>query len=224
MDDFRTLTREEARRFYDRFGAKQDDQGWYEDVAIAALEKKARFDAAASVVELGCGTGRLAAELLDQRLGAHCRYLALDQSATMCSIAASRLEKFGARVEVRQSDGAPVLPLSDSAADRVLTTYVLDLLSAADIATFLADAHRLLSREGLLCAVGLTPGERGVSRAVTALWSRIHRKNPEKVGGCRPLRLAEHLPAAHWKIEHREVVVAWGIASEIVIATPQTTG
>ena len=220
MDDVRTLTREEARRFYDRFGVKQDDQGWYEDVAIAALEKKARFESAASVVELGCGTGRLAAELLEKRLPPQCRYLGLDQSATMCGLAATRLKKFGARVEVRQSDGAPALPLPDGAADRVLTTYVLDLLSAADIATFLADAHRVLSREGLLCAVGLTPGERGISRAVTALWSRIHRKNPEKVGGCRPLRLADHLPAAHWKIEHREVVLAWGIASEVVMASP----
>jgi ubiquinone/menaquinone biosynthesis C-methylase UbiE len=219
MDDVRTLTREEARRFYDRFGAKQDKQGWYEDAAIAALEARAKFEQASSVVEFGCGTGRLAAELLEKKLPAECRYLALDQSETMCGLAKARLEKFSARAQVRQSDGAPSIPLPDGAADRVVTTYVLDLLSIADIAAFQADARRVLRAGGLLCAVGLTPGERGMSRAVTALWSRIHRKNPAKVGGCRPLRLADHLPAALWKIEHREVVSAWGIASEVVIAS-----
>ncbi len=219
MKDSRTLTHEEARRFYDRFGAKQDGQGFYEDAATAALEAASDFEHARSVVEFGCGTGRLAASLLEKRLPAECRYVGVDLSETMCALATKRLEPWRERAEIRRTDGAPALPTAAAPVDRVLTTYVLDLLSVDDIAAFVADAHRVLAPGGRLCAVGLTPGERGISRAVSALWSGLHARAPAKVGGCRPLRLAEHLPADRWTVAHREVVVSWGIASEALVAT-----
>jgi hypothetical protein len=62
------LTHEEARRFYDRFGALQDWQCFFEDPAIRAMVTFARFPSALSVVEFGCGTGWLAEELLDHHL------------------------------------------------------------------------------------------------------------------------------------------------------------
>jgi len=215
-----TLSHEQARRFYDEFGARQDQQGWYEDPANAALIAKARLGEAAGVLEFGCGTGRLAAKLLAEQLPQHCNYLALDASATMCELARVRLKAWAARAEVRQTDGNMVLPRPPHSVDRLLTTYVLDLLSLADIEKFLREAHRVLEPDGLLCAVGLTPGERGISRSVTGLWRYIHRKNPLRVGGCRPLQLAQSLSQQHWRVMHREVVVAWGLASEVVIASP----
>jgi hypothetical protein len=33
----RTLTRAEARSFYDKFGSKQDEQAFYEDAALSAM-------------------------------------------------------------------------------------------------------------------------------------------------------------------------------------------
>jgi len=216
-----TLSREQARRFYDEFGAKQDQQGWYEDSATAALSAVARFDTASSLLEFGCGTGKLAQQLLSEHLPQHCRYLGLDVSTTMCALAQGRLAQFQPRAEVQQTDGSMRLPVPTASVDRVLTTYVLDLLSLADIEVFLAEAHRVLSQDGLLCAVGLTPGERGVARWVTALWRRIHRSNPARVGGCRPLRLIDSLAGARWQVLHRKVVVAWGLASEVVLARPR---
>jgi trans-aconitate methyltransferase len=62
------LTSEQARRVYDRVGRAQDWQRFYEDAATADLVAHAGFDAAHSIVELGCGTGRLAAGHLT-RLG-----------------------------------------------------------------------------------------------------------------------------------------------------------
>ena len=217
-----TLSHEQARQFYDQFGAKQDQQGWYEDPATRALTAAARFETATQVVEFGCGTGRFAAALLGERLPPQAHYLGLDASTTMCSLARQRLEPWSARVAVQHTDGRPQLPCASASVDRVLTTYVLDLLSVADIAAFLTDAHRVLMPGGLLCAVGLTPGERGVSRWVTALWRRIHRANPMRVGGCRPLCLAELLPEQSWSLVHREVVVTWGLASEVLVARPKS--
>lgn len=215
------LSHEQARRFYDDFGAKQDQQGWYEDPATDALSAKARFETAGSVLEFGCGTGRLAVSLLAERLPAQCSYLGLDASTTMCTLARQRLGAWQPRAEVLQTDGSMQLPVADASVDRLLTTYVLDLLSQADIQMFLAEAHRVLTPGGLLCAVGLTPGERGMSRWVSALWRRIHRGNPARVGGCRPLQLVPSLPTDRWQVLHRQVVVSWGLASEVVIATPR---
>ena len=55
-----TLSHEEAQRFYDRFGAKQDWQRFYEDRAISELVAHGALADAQSVVEFGCGTGRIA--------------------------------------------------------------------------------------------------------------------------------------------------------------------
>lgn len=217
-----TLPRSEAKAFYDRFGAKQDEQGWYEDPPVAGLIAHADFGAAKCVVELGCGTGRLAATLLAESLPKEARYVGIDLSATMVAIATDRLAPFGERAKVHATDGTIPLPVPDASVDRVLSTYVLDLLSEADIAVFLADAHRVLAPGGKLCLVGLTFGERGLSRLVSRFWSSVQRKNPVKVGGCRPLRMTDHLPRERWRIDHREVVTAWAIPSEVVVATPSS--
>ena len=53
----RTLSHVEARRFYDRFGSRQDDQKWYEDAAIADLIAHSEFEGAGNV--FGDGRGPL---------------------------------------------------------------------------------------------------------------------------------------------------------------------
>ena len=59
----RTLTYAEAKKFYDRYGARQDRGAWYEDPAVAFLLEHGAFDTARAVFELGFGTGRLAERL-----------------------------------------------------------------------------------------------------------------------------------------------------------------
>jgi hypothetical protein len=54
----RMLSHEEARAFYDWFGARQDSQRFYEDPALCDLLGHADFGEARSVFEFGCGTGR----------------------------------------------------------------------------------------------------------------------------------------------------------------------
>jgi hypothetical protein len=52
----KTLSHHEAKAFYDRFGARQDGQAFYEDGALQELVRHARFAHAREVVEFGCGT------------------------------------------------------------------------------------------------------------------------------------------------------------------------
>lgn len=212
------LTHEQARRFYDAFGSRQDGQEFYERPAVEDLLAHMCLDEAGAVVEFGCGTGRIGAELLQQWLPANATYLGLDVSSTMVGLARERVGAFGARAAIRQTDGSPHIDAPDGAFDRFLSTYVLDLLSEADIDTALAEAHRVLRPGGLVGLVGLTPGNTGVSKLVTWVWQRIHRLRPQLVGGCRPLDLAQRLPRDRFRIRHHNVVTPWGLASEILVA------
>lgn len=214
----RVLSHAEAKAFYDRFGAKQDLQRVYEDPAIDALLAHAGFASARSVVEFGCGTGRLAERLLGRALPADARYLGVDVSATMIGLARDRLARFGERARVVQTDGAPALPAAAGACDRFVSTYVLDLLADDDIAAVLAEARRLLAPGGRLCLVSLTFGRTVASRLLCSAWSGLHALRPQLVGGCRPIRLPDHLGGA-WRLEHHEVICTLGICSELVIAS-----
>jgi ubiquinone/menaquinone biosynthesis C-methylase UbiE len=212
------LSHEQARRFYDRFGARQDGQEFYERRAVEELLAQMELGSAHAVVELGCGTGRIAAELLRQWLPAEATYLGFDVSATMVGLARQRVAEFGARAEIRQTDGSPSIDAPDGAFDRFVSTYVLDLLSLDDVDAILAEAHRVLRPGGLLGLVGLTPGRRGLSKLVTLLWDGIHRLRPQLVGGCRPLELTPRLSSGKFRVHHHNVVTPWGLASELVVA------
>jgi ubiquinone/menaquinone biosynthesis C-methylase UbiE len=213
----RVLSHEEARDFYDRFGRKQDLQRIYEDPAIEVLVRHAQFDSARAVVELGCGTGRLAARLLADQLPAGATYVGFDISRTMVALAGRRLSRWAGRARVELTDGSPGLPVTDRSCDRFLSTYVLDLLSEDEIAAVLRDARRVLAPDGLLCLASLTFGQTLSSRLVGRLWSAIHSLNPTIVGGCRPLDLAA-IAAPDWAVLHREVVCTLGICTEVLIA------
>jgi ubiquinone/menaquinone biosynthesis C-methylase UbiE len=217
----RTLTHDQARAFYDRFGRGQDWQRFYEGRPVRALLEHGRFESASRVVEMGCGTGRFAQQLLQDELPVEATYLALDSSSTMVGLTRERLGAFGGRVEVRQTDGSMCLEVPSGSCDRFVANYVLDLLSSEDSHELLAEARRILRPAGLLCVVSLTHGFTFVSRLIEGLWARVHRWRPEAVGGCRPIALASLLDAADWRPAYRERFSSLGVASEVLVAELQ---
>jgi hypothetical protein len=102
------LTSEQARQVYDRIGRAQDWQRFYENAATADLVAHAGFDAAHSIVELGCGTGRFAAGLLTRHLPADASYVGVDLSPRMVALASERLRPWRdrARVSPRRRAGS----------------------------------------------------------------------------------------------------------------------
>ena len=212
------LTPQQARRVYDRIAGAQDSQRFYEDAATTELVAHARFGAARSVVELGCGTGRFAAALLGGHLPVDATYLGVDISPRMVSLAAGRLRPWANRAAVALVDGDADLPAPDGCADRFVANYVFDLLSPESIAAALAEARRLLVPGGLLCTTGLTDGEGGLAALVSRAWRGVWARWPAVVGGCRPVRLTDALEPPEWEVRHHSTVVAWGVASEVVVA------
>jgi SAM-dependent methyltransferase len=99
------FSREDARRFHDSFGSKQDAQGFYEDAALDALVEHSEFSLAQSVLEIGCGTGRLAARLLADCLPASAAYVGVDISETMAGLAWRRLGPWSGRARDQVSGG-----------------------------------------------------------------------------------------------------------------------
>ncbi|HKJ00202.1 MAG TPA: class I SAM-dependent methyltransferase [bacterium] len=204
--------------FYDRFGARQDHQGWYEDPALEQLITLGRLADAHAVCEFGCGTGRLAAWLLRSVLPADARYLGVDASASMIALATERVEPWTGRAEVHRTTGALRVPAEIATWDRFLSTYVLDLLSEDDILALLEEAARVLRPGGLLCVASLTHGRGALTGLVSRLWSVLYALHWRLVGGCRPLVLAPLLPPHRWRVLHDEAVSAWGITSEVLVA------
>jgi ubiquinone/menaquinone biosynthesis C-methylase UbiE len=212
------LSTEQARRVYDRIGALQDTQAFYEDRAVESLVRHGRFETAERVLEFGCGTGRFAFRLLSHHLPEGARYRALDLSPTMVRLSRERLAAFGDRVEVVLTDGSPPTAEPAASRDRFVSNYVLDLLSEDAIAAVLREAHRILEPGGLLCLVGLSTGCGALSRSVSSLWSRVHALRPALLGGCRPLELAARVLPTQWHIHHHEKLSPFGVTSEVVVA------
>ena len=212
------LSREQARRVYDRIGARQDTQAFYEDRATEILIQHGDFGAAHRVVEFGCGTGRFAVRLLSHHLPVDASYRGLDLSPTMVELSQARLATFGSRAEVILTDGSP--PTSEPAAsrDRFVSNFVLDLLSEDDIRAVVREAHRILIPGGLLCVSSLSSGAGAFSRLVSRAWSRVHALRPALVGGCRPLELLAWVPSQQWQIRHHSKLAPFGVPSEVVVA------
>jgi ubiquinone/menaquinone biosynthesis C-methylase UbiE len=212
------LDAEQARRVYDRIGRLQDTQRVYEGRAVAALVAAGTFPEAHAVLEVGCGTGALAARLLGGDLPSDARYVGVDLSPRMAAIARRRVAEFGDRAEIRIGDAAERLPADDGWADRVVSAYVLDLLTPGRAASMLAESARVLAPGGLLCLASLTTGSGRVARLLAAAWARLWAFRPQLVGGCRPSDMLPLLARPEWRVESARVVTTLGIATQVVIA------
>jgi ubiquinone/menaquinone biosynthesis C-methylase UbiE len=218
LPETRTLSHGEARRVYDLVGKKLDSQAFYEDRATDEIVRCGDFPNARSVFEFGCGTGRFAARLLREHLPESASYRAIDQSTTMVRVARSRLEPFGDRAEVVQTDGEPSFDPPPEPFDRFVSTFVFDLLSEQDIRAVLSQAHRDLRPSGLLCLASLSTGSTTLSRLTARLWSGVHRLRPSLVLGCRPIDLAPFLVESDWRIAHHIQLTPFGLPAEVFVA------
>jgi len=214
----RTLSKQAARTYYERFAGTQDQQGWYEDAALERLIAGGSFGRAKAVLELGCGTGRLAQQLLDRHLAPDARYLGLDISRAMLALAATRLAAQSNRAHLARADATAGMPLADRSVDRCIAAYLLDLLPHNQSLALIGEAKRVLVPGGLLCLASLTRGGSGLAGLGSWIWAGVQRLAPQWVGGCRPVRLTELLDDRDWEVLSRETVSPWSVASEIVIA------
>jgi ubiquinone/menaquinone biosynthesis C-methylase UbiE len=212
------LSREEVKSIYDRVGKLQDTQKFYEERALRDLVEHSGFADARAVIEFGCGTGSFAQQVLQHDLPPDARYVGVDISSTMVSLAKKRLSPLGKRAEVHQTDGSFLPSLPDGQFDRFISNYVLDLLPTEDAAAVVREAFRVLVPGGRICLVSLTHGTTPLSRFVSSTWTALQRRAPKLVGGCRPVELGELVDNHQWSVLHLARVTAFGVPSEILVA------
>jgi SAM-dependent methyltransferase len=211
------------RRHYDRLGAGQDREAWYEDPAFDDLIGHGEFAEAGRVLEIGPGTGRFARRLLDHELSQTALYVGLELSSTMAAIASRRLAPTGGRGRVCLADATAPWPVATASIDRVVATFVLDLMTVPQAQHVLSEARRCLRPGGLFCAASLSPGLTVRARARALVWRAVHTVAPLRVGGCRPISLSQ-LFDRHW---HCVAIVQRNIkncAIASIVATPQGRG
>jgi ubiquinone/menaquinone biosynthesis C-methylase UbiE len=102
------------------------------------------------ILELGSGSGAMAAELLERY--PTIRLTATDVDPTMRAAAARRLERFGDRVRVQEAD-ATRLPFGDASFDGVVSFIMLHHVIAWEDA--LAEVARVLRPGGMLAGYDL---------------------------------------------------------------------
>ncbi len=209
------LDRERLRSFYDRFGSKQDTQGFYEDAPLNALVSHCSLDEVQRVLEVGCGTGRFADSLLSGKLAADTTWTGIDLSSTMVELSRKRLARWGDRVSIRLTGGDMVFPAESESVDLLVCNYVLDLLPGGDIEAFFTEAGRVLRPGGQLGTVTLTIGNTPVSRVVSSLWKFIYRLRPGWVGGCRPVVVDDCIDGDVWSTVYSDTIVSAGIPSAV---------
>jgi len=215
----RTFTPEQARRYYERNAHKQDAQGWYEDSALDRLIALGDFGNASDVLEVGCGTGKLAEMLLRDHLPAHATYVGIDISMSMLARAGTRLKHYVPRAKLAPGDITLGLAAGTHTKDRMVAAYVFDLLSLAHSKRLLEDMHRVLRPGGLICIAGLTRETQEPDINIfSQLWALMQRVWPSLVGGCRPVQMLPLLAETQWQIVANETVAPRGLASEILIA------
>jgi ubiquinone/menaquinone biosynthesis C-methylase UbiE len=95
------------------------------------------------VIDVGCGPGFYAAELLEQ-VGPEGCVVGIDASAPMLAVAARRCEGRG-RAEFHEAP-ATALPVESGSFDRALSVQVLEYV--ADVPAALAEIHRVLRPGG----------------------------------------------------------------------------
>lgn len=214
------LSLSQARQVYNRIGRIQDWQAFYEDAATDVMVANASLAGEQTIFEFGCGTGRLAARLLEA-LPPSVSYLGVDISPVMIDLATRRLAAWPARAQVVLVDGSLPLPANDGSADRVFSTFVFDLLDPDYARAVLADLRRILTPDGRLCIASLTSGDRLFERAVSRTWMGLWRVAPLLVGGCRPIT-ASALLGHDWQVLFQSRVHRFGLVIDALIAAPGT--
>lgn len=204
------ISSETARRIYDWFGGRYD---WFEFYEARARERARHWldlGPGLQVLEAGVGTGKFLKEI---RIAVKPDGLAVgvDLSRVMLDLA-RRKGALVCEADVRH------LPLVGGRFDRVYAAYLLDLLPTASHPGVIEGFRRVLRPGGRLVVLSLTEGVDLPSRAVTAAWKAAYAISPVLCAGCRPLTLQDAVEDSDLELEEREVVVQFGVASEIVVA------
>ncbi|CAL1129264.1 unnamed protein product, partial [Cladocopium goreaui] len=213
--------------FYNLIGRLIDLVAPFEDVARESLTRLSGIKGdgpQVKVLEIGCGSGRWAKSLFPDGSEAPVsnvsQYLGVDYSSTMSNESARCLSQIQTARVVRgdaRRDGllAEACASFFGAPDRIVASYVLDILDEKDLQRVMSQCATLLrSSGGLFAAASIFPGS-----PLMELWESIWQTAPTVVGGCRPKDIRAKLQSLGWQVIATEVTDVLGYRSQVVLAS-----
>ena len=200
-----------AQKFYDRIGSRYDWFEFYEGRAKERAFQALQLEQGLWVLSVGVGTGK-ELEKIEQAVSPGGAAFGLDISPVM-----ARLTRERTAAAVCQAD-ARRLPFTDQRFDRLYAAYILDLLPLADISDLMLDFRKMLTPGGMMVVLALTEGIDLPSRALVGVWKEVFALSPAMCGGCRPLKLLQLVKEAGFSMVERQVIVQFGVPSELIVA------
>lgn len=206
-------------------GLYAEASGWRHDLWVWLFDRHAHsvvlewanVQAGMDVLEVGVGTGHVLSEIAARnRQG---RTIGVDLTPEMLAKARARLDHRGLSANLHEAD-ARDLPFADGSFDRILCTFLLDLLPQRDFLPVLREFFRLLRPGGQLLLAEAAPPQHPLEH----LWSWFYRLSPRMMGGCRGIRLGPYLEKAGFDIEKQQRVVRLSFPSEITLAKRSDDG
>ena len=208
-------TRSETRAFYNKISKIYDLMAEHSEgpVRRKCLHKLAPKPAE-TLLEIGCGTGHVTAELA-QAAGRRGRVYAVDLSDGMLGQTRQLLERerLGERVCLCCADAAK-MPFKDGQIDALFMSFTLELFDTPEIPVVLEECGRVLRSGGRLGIAALT--EAGHHELLVAAYEWTHRHFPNFLD-CRPIFARRSIEDAGFRVQDAEVAMMW-VPVEIVLA------
>lgn len=146
------------------------------------------------VLNVGAGTGRDHVRIREA-VGARGMAVVLDISTVMLRLARTRTGSPAVQGDARR------LSFQEASFDRLLCTYVLDLIPAADLPVVLQEFRRVLKPGGRMTLATLTEGVSVPSRLLVSARKALYAVSPVICAGCRPLLISSLVRGG--RIHHR---------------------
>lgn len=163
-------------------------------------------------LEVAVGTGLAFREIVKNNPAG--KNFGVDLTQAMLAKAGKKLEWLEGHYQLSIGD-AYALRFEDAQFDVLINNYMFDLLPEADFAKALAEFRRVLKPNGRLVLVNMTKGERFYQN----FYEMLYHINPNWMGGCRGVLLADILQKEGFKNISREMISQLEFPSEILTAT-----
>jgi ubiquinone/menaquinone biosynthesis C-methylase UbiE len=174
------------------------------------------------IVDLGCGWGRVAEQLLSH---VNFKYIGIDFSDEMLKVAREEVEKRGdGRVEFKNYDLTQGIPLDDNVADRILANWGIVYFPQEELKRVLAEVHRVLKPGGIFVCAAIVEGANFVLLLLRCLPEFINpkRRRVIKKGMKFGARIKKLFPL--YTKEQLELMIREAGELEIVDAYPTIWG
>lgn len=211
---------ERARHSYDRlsrvYGLLSDssEKRFVKD----AIEGLLRPEEGEVILEPGFGTGQ-ALLALAVAVGERGHVDGIDISAGMLEQARRRLDRHGLADRVGLHLGsATEMPFADDTYDAVFMSFTLELFGDDEMPAVLAESGRVMKSGGRLCVACMST--RGGDAVMERLYGWSHEHFPSFVD-CRPIDAPAALAAAGFSVSEVRPLSMWGLAVDLVLATPR---